>query len=90
MNYSGIYGSNFKEDELNFPIDCSGDDDDDFDDDDDDNNKFLNTFLHCAFCQKIKGCCLLLLYQENHHTYFASLKGASASGQIHTLSALRL
>ena len=34
-----------------------------------------------------KRCCLLIRYQENCHSQFASPTGAT--GQVHTLSALR-
>ena len=35
-----------------------------------------------------KRCCLLLMYQENRHSHFASPKGAT--DQVHTLSALTM
>ena len=35
-----------------------------------------------------KRCYLLLRHQKNHHSHFVSPKGAT--GQVHTLSALRL
>ena len=52
------------------------------------NNVIISAFVKCLLPEDTKRCCLLLWYQVNRHSHFASPKGAT--DQVHTLLALRL